>query len=62
MSVLLLPVGLRISMPVIDLTGLDTQLEAMSAVSEIVGDYRRGFASGIEALSIIEAICIEWRQ
>jgi hypothetical protein len=48
--------------PVIDLTGLDTQLEAMSAVSEIVGDYRRGFASGIEALSIIEAICIEWRQ
>jgi hypothetical protein len=49
-------------MPVIDLTGLDTQVEAMSAISEVMGDYRRGFASGIETLSIIEAICIEWRQ
>jgi hypothetical protein len=62
MSVRLLPVGLLTSMPVIDLTGIDTQLAPMVGIAEVLNDYRGGFASGVETLSIIEAIVTEWRQ
>lgn len=62
MSVLLLRVGLRTSMPVIDLTGIDTQLAPMYGIEEVLRDYRGGFASGVETLNIISAIVTEWRQ
>jgi hypothetical protein len=48
-------------MPVIDMTGLDTQLAPMKAIDEVVGDYTNGFINSKEALGIINAIVCEWK-
>lgn len=44
----------------IDLSGFDTQLDAMSAVCAVLDDWRNDYLSGIEALRIIDAIATEW--
>ena len=49
-------------MPTIDMTGLNTQTAPMDAVAEILNDYHGGFINSIEAMSIINAITVEWRQ
>ncbi len=48
-------------MPVIDLAGFDTQQEPMSAIAEVLNDYRGGFTNSVETISVIEAIVSEWR-
>lgn len=48
-------------MPVIDMTGLDTQLAPMKAIDEVLNDYAGGFINGKEALGIIDAINCEWK-
>jgi hypothetical protein len=52
----------RFAMPVIDMTGLDTQLAPMKAIHEVLSDYYNGFINSKEALGIINAIACEWRQ
>lgn len=49
-------------MPVIDMTGLNTQSAPMDAISVILGDHYNGFINSTEAMGIINAIAIEWRQ
>lgn len=49
-------------MPVIDMTGLDTQSAPMKAIDDILKEYHNGFLSGIEALNIISIVSIEWKQ
>lgn len=49
-------------MPVINMTGLDTQSAPMAAIAEVLGDHYKGFTSSVETLNIINAITIEWRQ
>jgi hypothetical protein len=49
-------------MPIIDMTGLDTQLAPMKAIHEVLSDYYNGFINSKEALSIVNAIACEWRQ
>jgi hypothetical protein len=61
-NVSLLRVGLRTSMPVIDLTGFDTQSAPMGAIAEVLNDYHGGFTNSVETLSIVNAIVTEWRQ
>jgi hypothetical protein len=48
-------------MPVIDLSGFDTQLAPMDAIAEALNDYHNGFTSSIETLGIISAITTEWK-
>jgi hypothetical protein len=48
--------------PVIDTTGLDTQLAPMKAVDDILKEYHQGVLSGIEALNIISVISIEYHH
>jgi hypothetical protein len=48
-------------MPVIDMTGLQTQTAPMKAIDEVVGDYANGFINSKEALGIINAIVCEWK-
>lgn len=49
-------------MPVIDMTGLNTQSAPMAAIEEVLKDHFNGFTSSAETLNIINAISIEWRQ
>lgn len=49
-------------MPIIDMTGLDTQLAPMKAIDEVLADYYNGFINSKEALGIINAVNCEWRQ
>lgn len=49
-------------MPVIDMSGLDTQSAPMKAIDNILKEYHQGFLSGIETLNAITAISIEWHQ
>lgn len=49
-------------MPVIDMTGLDTQRAPMDAISEVLNDYHGNFINSVEALGIINAVAVEWRQ
>jgi hypothetical protein len=49
-------------MPVIDMTGLDTQLAPMKAIDEILSDYANGFVSGKEALTLIDIVNYEWKH
>lgn len=49
-------------MPTIDMTGLDTQSAPMAAVHEVLNDHYNGFINSTEAMGIINAIAIEWRQ
>lgn len=52
----------RFAMPIIDMTGLDTQLAPMKAIDEVLADYYNGFINSKEALGIINAVNCEWRQ
>jgi len=49
-------------MPVINMTGLNTQAAPMDAIESILVDHQGGFINHVEALSIINAIVCEWRQ
>lgn len=49
-------------MPVIDMSGLDTQSAPMKAIDDVLKEYHQGFLSGIETLNVITAISIEWHQ
>ena len=49
-------------MTVIDLSGFNTQTEPMSAIEMVLTDYQQSFLDPKEALSIINAIAVEWRQ
>jgi hypothetical protein len=51
----------RFAMPVIDMTGLDTQSAPMKAIHEVLNDHYNGFINPKEALGIINAIACEWR-
>ena len=48
-------------MPVIDMTGLQTQIAPMNAIHEVLNDYTNGFINSKEALGIINAIACEWK-
>lgn len=48
-------------MPVIDMSGLDTQQAPMNAIAEVLNDYNGGFTNSVETLSIVNAIVSEWR-
>lgn len=48
-------------MPVIDMTGFDTQLAPMKAIDEVLTDLDGGFINNKEALGIINAIVCEWK-
>ena len=52
----------RSKMPVINMTGLNTQVAPMDAIESILVDHQGGFINHVEALSIINAIVCEWRQ
>lgn len=47
-------------MPVIDMTGLNTQSAPMAAIDEVLKDHFNGFTSPAETLNLISAISIEW--
>lgn len=49
-------------MPVIDMTGLDTQQAPMDAICEVLNDYHGNFINSVEALGIINAVAVEWKQ
>ena len=49
-------------MPVIDMTGLDTQIAPMKAIDEILTDYYEGSINSREAIEIINAINYEWKH
>ena len=49
-------------MPVIDMTGLNTQQAPMKAIDDILKEYHQGVLSGIEALNIISVISIEYHH
>jgi hypothetical protein len=49
-------------MPVIDMTGFDTQLAPMKAIDEVLTDLYGGFINNKEALGIINAIVCEWKH
>mgnify|MGYP006921282247 CR=1 FL=1 len=51
-----------LTMPVIDMTGLNTQQAPMKAIDEILKEYHQGFLSGPEAINIITAISIEYHH
>jgi len=48
-------------MPVIDLSGFDTQHDALSAIAEVLNDYHNGFTNAVETVSVVNAIVSEWR-
>lgn len=48
-------------MPVLDMTGLNTQTAPMDAIAEVLNDYNNGFTNSVETLSIVNAIVTEWR-
>jgi hypothetical protein len=48
-------------MPALDMTGLDTQGDAMAAIDMMVEDYDNGFISGIELIHAVKAINTEWK-
>jgi hypothetical protein len=52
----------RFAMPVIDMTGLDTQIAPMKAIDEILTDYYEGSINSREAIEIINAINYEWKH
>lgn len=47
---------------ILDMSGLDTQSDAMGAVDMMIQDYEEGFMSGIEFITAIKAINCEWKQ
>jgi hypothetical protein len=51
----------RFAMPVIDMTGFDTQLAPMKAIDEVLTDLDGGFINNREAIGIINAIVCEWK-
>lgn len=46
---------------ILNMTGFDTQSDAMSAIDMVVEDYQNGFMSGIEFITAVKAINIEWK-
>jgi hypothetical protein len=50
------------NMPVIDMTGLNTQQAPMKAIDDVLKEYHQGFLSGPETINIITAISIEYHH
>lgn len=48
-------------MPVIDMSGFDTQTQPMYAVEDVVKDYVGRFLTAAETVDIVTAIVHEWR-
>lgn len=48
-------------MPVIDMSGFDTQRAPMDAIESVLNDYNGGFTNSVETLAIVNAIVTEWR-
>ena len=47
-------------MAYIDLRGFNTQTDAMTAVVQIMQDWRNGFTTHKETLSLLSAVAEEW--
>ena len=45
---------------VLDMEGLDTQADAMAAIGMLIDDYDAGFMSGIEFITAVKAVSVEW--
>lgn len=48
-------------MPILEMSGFDTQHDAMAAIDMVVEDYEGGFISGIEFIHAVKAINVEWK-
>lgn len=46
---------------IIDMSGFDTQQDAMAAIDMLVEDYEGGFISGIEFIMGVKAVNVEWK-
>lgn len=49
-------------MPVLDMSGFDTQQAPMKAIDDVLKEYSQGFLSGVETLNAITAISIEYHH
>ena len=49
------------NMPVINMSGFDTQKEPMKAIDEVLQDFYGDFINSREAIEIINAIMCEWK-
>ena len=47
-------------MAYVDLRGFDTQRDAMTAIVQIMSDWREGFTTHKETLSLLNAVAEEW--
>ena len=46
---------------IIDMSGFDTQHDAMAAIDMLLEEYEEGFISGIELIFGIKAVNTEWK-
>lgn len=45
---------------ILDMSGLNTQTDAMNAIGMFIEDYENGFMSGIEFITGIKTVHTEW--
>ena len=45
---------------ILDMSGLNTQTDAMNAIGMFIEDYENGFVSGIEFIMAVKAVHTEW--